>query len=151
MDRILFLSYNWQELFVPSQPIAETIVRGSLTYLALFVLMRIVPKRETGSIGTADLLTVVLIADAAQNAMANNYRSITEGVILVATIIFWSYFIDWLGYHVPPLRRLIQPRPLLLVRDGRLYKSNLRKELITKEELLGELRAQGVAGRAGGE
>jgi uncharacterized membrane protein YcaP (DUF421 family) len=144
MDRILFAEISWKALFVPSLPLTEIIARGSITYLALFILMRIVPKRETGTIGTADLLTVVLIADAAQNAMANNYSSITDGIILVATIIFWNYFLDWLSFHFPAFRSLIQPRPLLLVKNGRMYKQNLRKELITKEELLGELREQGV-------
>ena len=113
-------------------------------YLSLFLLMRFVLKRESGSIGTADLLMVVVIADAAQNAMAGDYKSITDGVILVVTIMFWNYAIDWLSYHSPTMRRVLQPKPLLLVKNGRLYKQNMRKELITKEELIAELRENGV-------
>jgi len=134
---------NWHDLFVPAHPI-ETILRGSLMYLSLFLLMRFVLKRESGSIGTADLLMVVVIADAAQNAMAGDYKSITDGVILVVTIMFWNYAIDWLSYHSPTMRRVLQPKPLLLVKNGRLYKQNMRKELITKEELIAELRENGV-------
>ena len=138
------LAIKWQELFVPSESIFEIIIRGSITYLALFLLMRFVLKREAGSIGTADLLMVVLIADAAQNAMSNGYKSITEGVVLVCTIMFWNVAIDWVSYHSPSLRRVLQPQPLILVRNGRMNRRNMRKELITKEELLGELREQGV-------
>jgi len=134
---------NWHDLFVPAHPI-ETILRGSLMYLSLFLLMRFVLKRESGSIGTADLLMVVVIADAAQNAMAGDYKSITDGVILVVTIMFWNYAIDWLSYHSPTMRRVLQPKPLLLVKNGRMYKQNMRKELITKEELIAELRENGV-------
>ena len=134
---------NWHDLFVPAHPI-ETIIRGSLMYLTLFLLMRFVLKRESGSIGTADLLMVVVIADAAQNAMAGDYKSITDGVILVVTIMSWNYAIDWLSYHSPTMRRVLQPKPLLLVKDGRMYKQNMRKELITKEELIAELRENGV-------
>ncbi len=134
---------NWHDLFVPAHPI-ETIIRGSLMYLSLFLLMRFVLKRESGSIGTADLLMVVVIADAAQNAMAGDYKSITDGVILVVTIMIWNYAIDWLSYHSPTMRRVLQPKPLLLVKNGRLYKQNMRKELITKEELIAELRENGV-------
>jgi len=134
---------NWHDLFVPAHPI-ETIIRGSLMYLSLFLLMRFVLKRESGSIGTADLLMVVVIADAAQNAMAGDYKSITDGVILVVTIMFWNYAIDWLSYHSPTMRRVLQPKPLLLVKNGRLYKQNMRKELITKEELIAELRENGL-------
>lgn len=144
MDHTLLADLSWKSLFIPGLSVVEIFARGSITYLALFTLMRIVPKRESGSIGTADLLTIVLIADAAQNAMASNYNSITEGIILVATIIFWNYFLDWLSFHFPTFRRLIQPQPLLLVKNGRIHKQNLRKELITREELLSELREHGV-------
>ena len=141
---INLLAIKWQELFVPSESIPEIIIRGTITYLALFLLMRFVLKRESGSIGTADLLMIVLIADAAQNAMSNGYKSITEGVILVCTIIFWNFAIDWASYHSPSLRRVLQPQPLILVKNGRMNRHNMRKELITKEELLSELRERGV-------
>jgi uncharacterized membrane protein YcaP (DUF421 family) len=135
---------RWQELFIPSESIPEIIIRGSITYLALFLLMRFVLKREAGSVGTADLLMVVLIADAAQNAMSSGYKSITEGVVLVCTIMFWNFAIDWASYHSPSLRRILQPQPLILVKNGRMNRHNMRKELITKEDLLSELREQGV-------
>jgi len=63
-------------------------VRGSLTYIMLFVILRFLLKRQSGVIGIADLLVVVLIADAAQNAMAHEYKPITEGALLVLTIVF---------------------------------------------------------------
>lgn len=138
------ISIDWKEVFVPSVSIAEIILRGTVTYLCLFLLMRFVLKREAGTVGIADLLMVVLIADAAQNAMANDYRSITEGIILVTTIIFWNYALDWLSYHSKILRRVIQPQPLLLVKDGQMNKRNMRKELITPDDLLAELREHGV-------
>src|ERR1044072_499307 len=137
------LTIDWYTLFVPAQPV-ETILRGSVTYLSLFFLMRFVLKRESGSVGTADLLMVVVIADAAQNAMAGEYKSITDGIILVVTIIAWNFLIDWLSYHSPAMRRILQPQPLLLVKNGRMYRQNMRKELITKEELMAELRENGV-------
>ena len=137
------ITIDWYKLFVPGQPV-ETVLRGSVTYLSLFLLMRFVLRRESGSVGTADLLMVVVIADAAQNAMAGEYTSITDGIILVVTIIAWNYIIDWLGYHSPVMRRILQPQPLLLVKNGRMYRQNMRKELITKEELMAELRENGV-------
>lgn len=136
---------DWQALFVPSVPVLETIIRGTLVYLALFALLRLVLKREAGALGVTDLLVVVLIADAAQNAMANDYRSIPDGILLVATIILWSYALDWLSYRSPRFARLIQPAPLLLVQDGVMLRRNLRRELITEDELMSSLRRQGVA------
>jgi uncharacterized membrane protein YcaP (DUF421 family) len=91
---------------------------------------------------------VVLIADAAQNAMANEYKSVPEGIVLVATIIFWNFALDWLGYRVPWIQRIIHPPPLLLIEDGRLMRRNMRRELITIDELMSQLRENGVASPA---
>lgn len=85
------IALDWDTIFVPSKPVFEIILRGSLMYLAMFLLLRLVLKRESGSVGISDLLVVVLIADAAQNAMPDDHRSIPEGLILVGTIVFWSY------------------------------------------------------------
>ncbi len=135
---------DWHELFVPQSPLAGIFLRGTLTYIMLFVILRFLLKRQSGVIGIADLLVIVLIADAAQNAMAQDYKSITEGALLVLTIVFWNYFIDWLGYHFKPLRRFARPTPLKLIEDGKMIFRNMRKELITTEELNSQLRQQGV-------
>jgi len=86
----------------------------------------------------------VLVADASQNAMAGEYRSITEGIVLVASIGFWDYLLDWLGYRYTVFERILRPAPVLLVRNGRFMRQNMKKEMITEEELLSQLREQGV-------
>ena len=142
MDTLFRL--DWRRILLPSISFAELFVRGSLVYLVIFALMRFILKREAGELGITDLLVVVLIADAAQNAMADEYRSVSDGIFLVATIISWSYELDWLGYRFPRLQRLIRPPPLLLVKDGNPVQRNLRRELITMDELLSLLREEGV-------
>ena len=87
-------------------------------------------RREAGQLGISHLLVAVLIADAAQNAMASEYRSITEGVILVAPIALWDYFLEWLSFRVPALQRLLRPAPLLLIKNGRLQRQNMKREMI---------------------
>jgi uncharacterized membrane protein YcaP (DUF421 family) len=64
--------------------------------------------------------------------------------VLVATIIFWNYFFDWLSVESEWFERLIEPPPLPLVKRGKLLRRNMRSELITEAELLGKLREQGV-------
>jgi uncharacterized membrane protein YcaP (DUF421 family) len=136
---------DWQRVFTPDTPLLEIVVRGSVIYLALFLLLRVLLKRESGTTGVTDLLVIVLIADAAQNGMADDYTSVTDGVILVSVIIGWSYLLDAVAYRWPAAARIIHPRPLMLVRDGRILRRNMRRELVTEEELLGQLREQGVA------
>jgi uncharacterized membrane protein YcaP (DUF421 family) len=137
------MDVDWNAVFVPALSLAEMALRGTLTYLALFALLRLMPNREIGSMSTADLLVIVLIADAAQNAMGSTYNSIPEGIVLVATILFWSYVIDWLDYRFPHLHLASSP-PRLLIRNGRILHKNLAREKLTEAELMGQLRLSGV-------
>jgi uncharacterized membrane protein YcaP (DUF421 family) len=142
MDKLIRI--EWGELFIPTHSVAEMIVRGSLMYLALFLILRFLMKREAGSIGIADLLVIVIIADASQNAFAKEYRSITEGVILVVTIVVWDFLIDWSTYRLPWLRRLLQHAPTPLIKNGKMIHRNMRREFITVEDLKSQLRKQGI-------
>lgn len=135
---------DWKSLFELDIPFVEIIVRGSVMYISLFVLLRIVLKRQTGSLGMTDLLLITLIADASQNAMAGEYKSIPGGIILASTIIFWSYALDWLSFRSPWFSRLIEPSPLPLIKNGKLLRRNMRQELITEDELMSQLREQGL-------
>jgi uncharacterized membrane protein YcaP (DUF421 family) len=135
---------DWKDLFVPHTSLVEIVIRGTVMYLMLYTLLRVVVKRETGTTSMTDILVIVLLADAAQNGMADEYTSITEGVLLVAVIIGWSYLLDAVAYRWPKAARLIRPRPLLLVRDGHILERNMRRELITEEELHARLREQGI-------
>ena len=69
-------------------------------YFVIFGLLRVVLRGRTGGTTMSDLLVLVLIADAAQNAMADDYTSLASGTLLVATIIGWSFALDWLAYRV---------------------------------------------------
>jgi len=135
---------DWHQVFVPTTSIPEIILRGTFTYIMLFLILRFLLKRQTGVIGVADLLVIVLIADATQNAMASEYKSVTEGTVLVLTIVFWNFAIDWLGYHFPAFQRLTRPPPLPLIENGRMLRRNMQKEMITIDELTSQLRQQGV-------
>ncbi len=138
------MSLNWADMFGINMSPLELIVRGTAMYLFLDVLFRVVIRRRVGAVGMADMLVLVIIADASQNAMAGEYKTVTEGAILVSVIIFWNVFIDWLSYRVPALRPWLEPPALLLIRDGRILHRNLRHELVTEDELLSKLREQGV-------
>jgi uncharacterized membrane protein YcaP (DUF421 family) len=87
---------------------------------------------------------LVLIADAAQNAMASSYDSITDGLLLIATLVFWSYAFDWLGYRIPAVQRFVHPNKMPLVKDGKFDRKTMRSELMTEEEVMTQLRLQGV-------
>lgn len=135
---------DWQSLFLIDVPLFEIILRGSVMYISLFILLRVILKRQAGSLGMTDLLLITLIADASQNAMAGEYKSLPAGLVLVSTIIVWSYVFDWLSFKFVWFRRLTEPPPLPLIENGKLLRKNMRRELITEEELMSQIREQGL-------
>jgi len=132
-------------LFAVHVPIPELVIRGSAVYWFLFLVFRFVIRRDIGSLGIADVLLLVVLADAAQNAMAGQYTSISEGFILLGTIIGWNMLLDWLSFRFRIINRFTTPRALALVRHGRFLPSNLRRERLTRDEVMTKLREQGVA------
>jgi len=138
------LEVDLAQLFALRVSPLELFVRGSAVYWFLFLIFRIVLRRNVGSIAIADVLVLVVIADAAQNAMAGGYDSVSEGFVLVGTIVGWNVALDFAAFRFAWLRKLLEPAPLLLVRDGRLLRQNLRREFLTEEEVLSKIREKGV-------
>lgn len=134
------------ELFQSVVHPAELFVRGTLIYLGLVLTIRFVLRRDLGSLGMPDVLFIVLVADASQNAMAGDYRTITDGVVLVGTLVFWNLTLDWLAYWSPTLRRYIELPALPLIRNGKWLRRNLKTHWITTDEVLSKLRERGIQG-----
>jgi uncharacterized membrane protein YcaP (DUF421 family) len=141
---VVILGFDIGAALTPDVSLFETVVRGIVMYLSIFVLLRVVLRGRTSAVTISDLLVLVLIADAAQNAMASDYLSITNGLVLVATIVLTSFAMDWLAFRFAPLRRFVHPERKPLVVDGRVLHKNLNDELITDEELHTQLRMNGV-------
>lgn len=133
------------EMFRLSVPLSEIVIRGTVMFLVLYVLMRIVGKREAGAHSLTDLLVVVLVASGAAHGMSGAAHSIADSVVLVATILFWSIALDALAYRWPRLGRLLKARATPLVRDGKINQRALRRELMNREELMTELRLHGIS------
>jgi len=139
------VSVDWYQVFALSMSPLELLVRGSAIYLFLFAALRFFMQRDVGAVGIADLLVLVLIADAAQNAMAGEYRSVGDGLVLLSTILGWNVLFDYLAFRFPKLRRILQPPVLRLVHRGRILSRNLRREFISESELRAKLREHGIS------
>jgi uncharacterized membrane protein YcaP (DUF421 family) len=140
----LLFDVQWKELFTPDAPLLESIIRGTIVYIVIFFLVRLIPNRQMGGVGMNDMLLIVLVASAATNSLAGEHKSITNGMVLVATVILWSYAFNWLSFNFPSLQRLFQPAAKVVVKDGQMQEVVMQKELITEEELKGKLRRQGT-------
>lgn len=140
---MILAGINWHNMFVPSASLPELFLRGTLMYVFILGLMRAF-RREAGSLSVPDLLVIVLVADAAQNGMSADYRSVTEAAVLVGTIFLWNYVLDWLSYRFPAFARMLHPAPLPLIREGRVQRRAMKAELMTMDELRSQLREHGV-------
>ncbi len=122
----------------------ELVIRGTLIYWFLFLLFRFFLRRDAGSLGLADLLIVVIIADAAQNGMAGEYKTVAEAFVLIGTIAGWNMLINAMSFHFPWFARFAEPPTLALIRHGNIQRANLQREFLTEEELMSQLRSKGV-------
>ncbi|MES5324633.1 DUF421 domain-containing protein [Alcaligenes nematophilus] len=138
------LTLDWSTVFALEMPVLESVLRGTVVYFVLFVLLRLAGRRELGSLGVADLLILLLIADASGNAMSGGSNSLTDGLLVAATIVAWGYIVDWLMYRFPALNALATPRKVCVVRDGQLQWRNMRREFVTRDEILSEMRLAGI-------
>jgi uncharacterized membrane protein YcaP (DUF421 family) len=139
-----WLGIDWYALFHLSLPAAEIIIRGTAIYWFLFLIFRFIVRRDMGSVGIADILILVIVADASQNAMAGDSHSISDGMVLVATLIAWNVLLNWLSFRFKSFRRFAEASSLCLIRDGRMLRRNMRREFIDDEELWAKLREQGI-------
>jgi len=140
---IKFFEIDWQSIFVPTESLLEIFIRGTIMYWVMFALLRIF-RRQAGSVGIADLLVIVVIADAAQNGMAGDSKSVTEAVLLIVTIVLWDYIFDLLGYKSKFFERILEPKALPIIEDGKLLRENMKSEMITFDEIMSQMRQQGI-------
>lgn len=135
---------DWEEVIAFSVNPWEIVLRGTLVYWFLFVIFRFVLRRDIGNVGISDFLFVVIVADASQNAMSGDAKTVADGFLLVGTLVFWNFFFDYVSYKSAFIRRLTEPPAILLVKDGKLIFHNLRREHITRNEVLAKMHEEGI-------
>lgn len=138
-----FIPDDWAGIVQLDTAFLELFVRGSALYFGILVLMRLMPRRAGGELATMDLVFVVLIAQAAAQALGD-YSSISGAIVIIITFMAWDYLVNVLSYHLPFLERLTSAPPLQVIRDGKLLRRNMRREFLTEEELISHLREQGI-------
>ncbi|HLV06811.1 MAG TPA: YetF domain-containing protein [Croceibacterium sp.] len=132
------------EVFGLTMPLWEIALRATLVYLVLIVLLRAIPKRNAGHISPNDMLTLILVGTLGADAITGDSTSIGDMALMIGLVLGWSYLLDFAEYHVPWLRGWLRDKPAPLIKDGRMVRANMRKEMVTEEELHAVLRKEGV-------
>jgi len=124
----------------------EFVVRAVVVYVFLLVLLRLTGKRQVGQLAPFDLVLLLVLSNAVQNAMNGGDNSVTGGMILAATLVGMNSCVSWLTFHSKTIEGIIEGRPVILVHDGKIDHLALRKVQMTTHELESSLRAAGCAG-----
>ena len=132
------------DIFALTKPLWEIAARSSLIYLVLVILMRIIPKRNVGTISPNDMLALIVVGGLGTDAILSGSESIGDIALMIAIFLGWGYLFDVLEYRFPVFRRLLRHRSTLLIDQGRLVKTNMRREMVTEEELMAVLRREGI-------
>ena len=122
----------------------ELILRSGAIYLALLIGFRLFGKREVGQMTLFDLVVVLLVANAVQPAMTGPDASITGGLIIIITLLTLNYAISFARVRVPWFNRLVEPSPVVVAKNGKWLKAQLKKQELTDEECQAALREHGL-------
>jgi len=134
-----------RDVFELSVPLWEIVLRTAVIYVTVLGLLRIAGKRELGQMSPADLVVILIIANAVQNAMNGGDVSLIGGVISAATLVGMNLVLGRFGRSIPVLGRLVVEEPTLLLQDGHPIEENIRRERVEIDEIEMAAREHGIA------
>lgn len=133
------------DLFSLAMPWWEFVLRAVLVYAIVLVLVRVTGKRSIGQFTPFDLLLLVLLGTAVQNALVGPDTSLLGGLLLAATLIGLNYLVGWITARSRRVRHLVEGEPIVLARNGQVFEQVLMRELVSSDDFELAMRQQGCA------
>jgi uncharacterized membrane protein YcaP (DUF421 family) len=123
----------------------DLVLRAIVIFLFLFVLTRIIGKRELGTLQPFDLLLLIILGDALQQGLTQDDYSVTGAVLVVGTFAILQVLLSWIGFRFPQARPLLEGEPVIVLQDGNPVERNLKRERLTIDDITEAARKQGIA------
>jgi uncharacterized membrane protein YcaP (DUF421 family) len=120
-------------------------IRTAVIFFFIFLLMRIVGRRELSSLEPFDLILLVVLGDSVQQAVTQDDYSVTGAFIVVSTIALLQVFVSYLNFRVPRLRAVLDGEPIVVIQDGKVIEGNARRERLTLDDIAEAARMQQIA------
>ena len=124
--------------------LVEIVGRTLAVYAAVLLGLRVGGRRELGQLTPFDLVVILLVANAVQNAMVGPDTTLAGGLVSAATLLAVNFVVARLRLVSPRLRHLVQGVPVVLVQHGALVGTNLRREGLTEDDVLAAVREHGA-------
>jgi len=122
----------------------DIVVRAAVAFCFVFLLTRLIGRRELSSLQPFDLMLLIVIGDLIQQGITQNDLSVTGLILTVGVFALLTLAASYVGWRFPRIRPILEPEPLILIEDGSVIEKNLKKERMTPEELAAEARLQQI-------
>ena len=122
----------------------DIVVRAAVAFCFVFLLTRLIGRRELSSLQPFDLMLLIVIGDLIQQGITQNDLSVTGLILTVGVFALLTLAASYVGWRFPRIRPILEPEPLILIEDGSVIEKNLKKERMTAEELAAEARLQQI-------
>ena len=132
-------------------PAWDIVLRTAAIYAVILIGLRLAGKREMGQMTVFDLVVLLLIANAVQNAMVGPDTSLLGGVLAALVLLILNAVLARLRLRWPRLQRVVEGSPTLLILHGEMQAANMRREGVDEETLKAALREHGMANETGVE
>ena len=126
----------------------DIVLRGVFVFGFLYVLMRVIGRRELSSLEPFDLILLVVLGDAVQQGLTQDDYSLTGALLAIGTIAVLQLFVSWMNFRFPKLRPILDGEPIVVVRDGQPIERNMRRERLTPDDLAAAMRLQNISSLA---
>jgi len=132
-----------EDMFHIPLPVIEKILRPVVVYLALVLLLRVFGKRELAQLNPFDLVVLLSLSNTVQNAIIGEDNSVTGGIIGAVSLLSINWIVVRILFRSPRLSRALEGRPAVLIREGHIDLKALKREALTREELVDVVHRQG--------
>ena len=123
----------------------DIVIRATVMYPIVYLLIRLLGKRELGQMTPFEFILLVVIGDLIQQGVTQTDFSITAATLAIATFAFWGLVLSWVSYLWPRAERVLEGEPRVLICNGELLERNLRRDRMTRREIESEMRLAGIA------
>ena len=122
----------------------DIVLRATAMFAIVYLLLRLLGKRELGQMAPFEVVTLVVMGDLIQQGITHNDFSLTGATLAICTFAFWGVVLGWISYLFPRMRKVLDGQPRVIVRAGELLTGNLRRDRMTREEVEAEMRLAGI-------
>jgi uncharacterized membrane protein YcaP (DUF421 family) len=119
-------------------------LRGAALFFFVFLLTRVIGRRELSSLEPFDLILLIILGDAIQQGLTQDDYSVTGAMIAVGTMAGLQVLTSYVSFRIPWTRRALDGDPIVIVQDGKVIDQNLHRERLTVEEVAEEARGQQI-------